>query len=358
MPEDRLVGSLVSSDRVHRLLVCNHPRSLPLKLLRDLGERHAMRFPSDERTHLLEPRRLRRSDPTSIRAVERAFAAFERAIERATHKYGLRNPVVITAHPLLAGFATLDWARAVTFYATDDWAQHPAFRPWWPVFEESYARIRDRRRRVAAVSSVLLERLDPLGRTAVVPNGLDPAEWGGDARPPDWVATASRPLLVYAGMLDSRIDVEWLSRLAREEHAATIVLAGRVVEHERMAVLRALPNVRFTELLPRGAVTGLVRAADAGLLPHVRSPLTAAMSPLKLFEYLAAGLPVAATDLPPVRELRHPGIVLVPPGGDFVEGVRAALARGRAPEQDRAAFIDRHSWRSRHDQLLDVALAA
>jgi teichuronic acid biosynthesis glycosyltransferase TuaH len=358
MSEDRLVRSLLSSPRVGRLLVCNHARSLPLKLLRDCSGSDRAPFPTDERTRLLEPVRLRRRDPTSIAAVERGFAWYDRVLQRAARKHGLLDPVVITGHPLLAGFSELRWARAVTWYAVDDWAEHPAYARWSQMYREAYERVRSRRRRVAAVTSVLRARLNPTGPSVVVPNGLNPSEWAGEAAPgPDWVASASGPLLVYVGALDSRIDVGWLQALAQAQPSATIALVGPLVEPHRLAPLRRFPNVRFSDSLERRTLTGLLRSADAGLLPHAETPLTAAMSPLKLFEYLAAGLPVAATDLPPVREVGHNRVVLVPAGGDYAGAVRQALAIGRASEGERLEFIDANSWRSRHERLLDLALA-
>jgi glycosyltransferase involved in cell wall biosynthesis len=356
-PDDRLVGSLVRSERVGRLLVCNHARSMPLKLLRWLSGFDRVPFPTDDRTQLVQPLRLARRDSTSIRGVERQFAAYDRALRRAASSHGLRDPVVITAHPLVAGFAELSWARAVTWYALDDWAELPALARWSSVNRESYERVRLSRRRVAAVSRPLLERVAPAGAGVVVPNGLDPGEWSAASAPPPWVVELPRPLLVYAGQLDSRINVDWLIALAHAQPSATIALLGRVVDPQHLAPLRELTNVRFTGVLPRGPLASILRAADVGLLPHIASQLTGAMSPLKLFEYLAAGLPVVATDLPPIREIGHDRVVLVPPAGDYVAGVSSALALERVPEHERLRFVEENSWRSRHEQLLDLALS-
>lgn len=99
----------------------------------------------------------------------------------------------------------------------------------------------------------------------------------------------------------------------------------------------------------------MIAAADAGLVPHVRNPLTEAMSPLKLYEYLAAGLPVAAADLPPIRGVDD-RVVLGPVGGNLVPAVARALELGRAPELERLAFVREHSWAGRFDALLELAL--
>jgi teichuronic acid biosynthesis glycosyltransferase TuaH len=357
MPEDRLVTSLLASARVGRLLICNHARSAPLVLARRLSGSQDAPFPDDDRTRLIQPLRLRRHDPVRVSTAARAARAYDGTIARRVAEHGLVDPAVIVAHPHIAGLACLSWARSVTWYATDDWASHPGYRQWWDVYRETYQRVREHGRRVAAISSVLHDRIAPTGPSIVVPNGLDPDEWMGPITPPAWVAARpSGPLLVYAGTLDSRIDVPWMQAVARARPAARIILVGPLADPAHLAPLRACENIEFRGNLGRTDLTGLIRSADAGLLPHRATPLTEAMSPLKVLEYLAAGIPVAATDLPPVRELRHPAVVLAAPGGDYLAAVDAALDRGRASEPDRLAFLSVNSWRARHDHLLDLSL--
>ncbi len=267
----------------------------------------------------------------------------------------MEEPVVITTQPLLAGFADLSWARAVTYYALDDWAAHPVYSRWWDAYEASYSLIRDRRRRVAAVSAPLLERLAPRGSTAVVANGLEPAEWTGPAETAAFVSGLPRPLLVYAGTLDTRLDVGWLEQVAREYPKATVLLVGPLVDAEHLRPLLAFANVRIHGELGRVQLSGLIRAADVGLIPHRRTALTEAMSPLKLYEYLAGGLPVVATDIEPMRGI-DPRVVLVGDGGDFAACLRVALAVGRTDEHSRLGFIEQNSWRRRHDEILSLAL--
>jgi glycosyltransferase involved in cell wall biosynthesis len=362
--EDRLARGLLVHERVERLLVCDLMRSLPAKLLRDCQVRAAGReatFPRSGSARLLRPMRLRRDYPTSIDGVRRACAVLDRALEREARRMGLHQPAVIVANPLLAGFAELGWAGSVTFFATDDWLAYEPHRRWWPAYTESFARLRARGRRVCAVSNTALERIGSTGPSAVVPNGIDPAEWrGSPGSPPGWVG--GRPLLLYTGSLDSRLDVPALLQIARQLPEATIVLVGPLLAPDHLAPLRAAPNVEIRPPLERPALIELVRAADVGLLVHRELPLTRAMSPLKLYEYLAAGLPVVATDLPPVRGV-HQRVELVDPfggdgeGADYPRAVRVALERGRATEPERLAFIERSSWRARHDELLTLALA-
>ena len=183
--EDRLALSLVEHESVARVLVCDRARSLPLKLVRDRFARPEEAFPQGPDKRLLSPVRARRTDATSMKGVTREFRAYGRAMERGARKMGLEDPVVITTHPLVAGFADLGWARAVTYYALDDWTVHPGYSRWWPAYAEAYERIRERGHRVAAVSAALLERVGPTGEGLVVPNGLEPTEWLGPTESPD-----------------------------------------------------------------------------------------------------------------------------------------------------------------------------
>ncbi len=355
--EARFASALLESDRVGGALVANTMRSLPRKLVADALRRGRDEpFPSRPDAHLLEPVRLRRREPTSLRGVERAVAGYDRALAAGVRRMGLKDPVAIVSHPLLAGLAELPWARAVTFYATDDWSAYPPARRWWPAYHESFSRLRQKQRRVAAVSQVLLDRLAPRGPSAVVANGLDPAEWSGAPAPPAAVDGLRHPLAIYAGTLDGRLDVDAVLGIALAHPEASILLIGPLLDEAHLRPLQTAGNVVIRPPVGRSELAGLLRAADVGLIPHRVSALTEAMSPLKLYEYLAAGLPVLASNLAPMRGI-DPRVVLMGSSADAPGCFQTALRLGPAEETWRSEFIAANSWHGRHEALLDLALA-
>ncbi len=354
-PSDRVAMALAEDPRVARLLVCNQPRSAPIKWAKEALRRSAP-FPTDEGLRLYEPLRLRRRDPTSVAALERSYATYGRRLRRAAERHELSRPAIITAHPFVAAFAELDWAGPVTLLATDDWAAHPAYERWRPAYLAAYQRIAARRLRVCAVTEAIVERIDPQGPAVVVPNGVDPEEWLRIEPPPRWFAELPGPRLLYIGTLDSRLDVGAVAAVARGWPEGSVVLAGPVADGSHLEPLRREPNVTFSGPASREEVAALVHAADACLVPHRRLPLTEAMSPLKIYEYLAGGAPVAATDLSPLRGIEGP-VSLAAPGGDFSAAVQRALAQGPMSEADRLRFIERNSWPRRCAQVLALALA-
>ena len=352
--QDRLLQTLLASQRVHRLLVANPFRSMPRALGRRILGGNAP-FPAGDRVALCSPLRLGRRDPTDVRALQRSYASYDRCLRQAAERLGLERPAVVTMHPLIAGFTPLQWAGPVTFYASDDWTQAPAYRPWWPAYEEAYARVRALGRGLCAVSGAIVDRLEPQGPFAVVPNGVDPAEWATVPPASAAVMATPSPRILYVGTLDERLDVPAVLATARAYTAGSVLLAGPVPNPEHVAPLREHANIHFLGRVARDRVPGLMGAADVAVIPHRRSGFTRAMSPLKAYEYLAAGRPVAAVDLPPLREVDD-RVVLVGENEDFVEGVRAALALGPASEADRMSFVTANSWARRHERVLDLVL--
>jgi glycosyltransferase involved in cell wall biosynthesis len=353
-PQDRLALALLDDPGVDRLLICDRPRSAPIKLARDLIHR-PLRFKSSLKDSHWQPLRWRRREPVSIAALERVYAAYDRRLRRVAERHGLERPAVITGQPLIAGFAKLEWAGPVTLYATDDLSAHPDYQRWSTGLLEAYRRVGESGRRVCAVSSAIIDRISPSGPAAVVPNGVDPEMWAAPASAPAWFEALPGPRLLYVGTLDSRLDTDALSAVARAFPQGSIVLVGPVTERPHLASVLAEPNVIVHEPVPRDQVASLCHAADACLLPHRRTALTEAMSPLKLYEYLSSGSPTVATDLEPVRRaggLIHP----VAPDGDFAASVRTALAAGPVGEAERQAFVERNSWATRSAEVLDLAL--
>jgi len=91
-------------------------------------------------------------------------------------------------------------------------------------------------------------------------------------------------------------------------------------------------------------------------VPFLDNEHTRASLPLKLYEYLAAGLPVVARDLPNLEELAAQGLVRTArDGASFGAAVSAALRDGRREAASRVAEARRHGWSARIEELRTLA---
>jgi hypothetical protein len=89
------------------------------------------------------------------------------------------------------------------------------------------------------------------------------------------------------------------------------------------------------------------------MLPFAHNPLTIAANPLKLREYLAAGLPVVATAIPEAQRLQ--GLVRVAQSsGDFLEQIEAALRNGAGPRPSISQTMESETWDAKVDQICRI----
>jgi glycosyltransferase involved in cell wall biosynthesis len=183
---------------------------------------------------------------------------------------------------------------------------------------------------------------------------------------PEPRVSAVKAQVTYAGHLYAWKGVDvLLEALARLEGVRGVIVGG----HERepdLGRLRELAKslgiadrVRFTGLVTPPEVAAHLREADALVLPNPASAIsTRFTSPLKLFEYMAAGRPIVASDLPAIREvLRHEqNALLVAPGDPdaLAAAVRRLLDdRALADRLARAAHeaAGEYSWDKRAERL-------
>jgi teichuronic acid biosynthesis glycosyltransferase TuaH len=343
---DQTIRSLEADERVRRLLVADHPRGLKSQVYRRLkGDRPA---PSVGKIRGARPASLVSGTPADLRSLERRYRWYDRQMKVAAARHGMRAPMVVTFNLWHAALVDRPDPSRTVFYAQDDESAIPSHAPVREQSLEAYRRIAASGMTVVAVSRELLDRISPTGVGLVIPNGVDPDLWLSEPDLP-LEEPSARPLVFYAGTVDARMDLEAVASLSAA--GLCVHIAGPVRDEQVGAALRALPGVRLLGAVRRDEVVARSRQADVCLMAHRSTELTRAMSPLKVFEYLASGTPVVATRLPGSL-VASDRITWVEPGGDYVAAVAAAARVGKLSTEARAAVIEQLSWRTRHRELL------
>jgi glycosyltransferase involved in cell wall biosynthesis len=107
------------------------------------------------------------------------------------------------------------------------------------------------------------------------------------------------PFVVFWGVIDRRMDTEFVRRVA-ETIAGTVVLIGP--QEDPDPALFSIPRVVVRPPVPFAQLPVVAAAADVLVMPYADLPVTRAIQPLKLKEYLATGKPTVVRDLPATRE--------------------------------------------------------
>lgn len=210
---------------------------------------------------------------------------------------------------------------------------------------------------VVYTATNLRDYVESLGARRILhlPNGVDHAhfrEYAGP--PPQELATMAGPIAIYAGSLDVWFDYALVQHAATERPSVQFVLIGPPsAGAKRLAAQRS--NVHVLGARPFDELPGFLRQAHVGIIPFDvdgHRELIDSVNPIKLYEYLASGLPVVSVAWEEIERLGSPAI-LCRSRDDFVRGLDAALAQPRH-DPARTAFAAQHDWASRVDALLDA----
>ena len=266
----------------------------------------------------------RRLDP-------RADQRLARAVQRAADKAEMRRPLLWLNDPRAADLArSTGWP---TLYdLTDDWlaADRPAAE--LERIRRGEAWLLRNAAAVVACSQELVRRKSP-ARNAIdlIPNAVDVAAYRKPRpRPADLPEVAA----VYVGTLHrDRLDLDVCVATARAlADSGRVVLIGpdALGPPDTKRLLAA--GVMMLGIRRHDEVVAYLQHADALLVPHVVTPFTDSLDPIKLYEYAAVGRPVVSTPVAGFRDAADPHL-LVAPASAFPATVASLLpATSRFPD--------------------------
>ncbi len=278
-----------------------------------------------------------------------------RAVAAAAPPRGRR--ILVTALPL--GVTLLDDLNVdrVVYYCVDDFSVWPGAAG--AVQADLERRLLQRSDVVLAASRTLQERIRAAGYAAhFLPHGVDADHWRPRAEevssrvalPPD----LPRPLLMFWGLIDRRLDTEWV-RACQRACGGTVVLLGP--QRTPDPTLLRLPGVWPGGPVDHGDLPAYAALSDVLVMPYADLPVTRSMQPLKLLEYLCTDRPVILRDLPACREWSDAADVVATT--DALCGALRARLRDGVPAAQMAARsrlrARERSWECVADRFWDLA---
>ena len=273
------------------------------------------------------------------------------AIRGALAGLGARvPPLVVTGSPPSVGALGRLGERGAVYLCMDDFLHLPSATAEMigPLEQRLLARVDAV---VCTAKSLTLTKVPRTGRTHYLPQGVNYDHFSAQRPVPAELARLPRPLVGFAGGVSACCDLDMIRDLAARNPGGSVVLVGPVsVDVEPLR----LPNVQLLGPRPYADLPAYVQAFDVGIIPYVLNDWTRAVDPLKLLEYLAAGIPVVTTDIPEVLKYRD-SVAVAADRAAFTAAVAGALAeRDPAARARRQAVARRHTWEKRAAELLGI----
>jgi len=264
----------------------------------------------------------------------------------------------------------LNGIRPVVYYsATAQVDKVSRYNPALLVFDsvdepsDEFAAWRPYYHRAVASADVVLctsEKLYHMARAInshvyLVPNGCDYDHFSraarGELARPYELKHMEGPIIGYIGVIATWCDLELIDRLARAYPHCQLVMVGPLYNVGRVP---QRPNLHWLGFKAYDQLPAYAQAFDVGIIPFRQTNMTESVNPIKMWEYMAAGLPVVSTALPEAskyRELIHYSL----DQDDFIENVGQALAHDTEEKRMRRLTLAReNSWAARAREVVRI----
>lgn len=288
------------------------------------------------------------------RKINEWIARFQ--IQRLARRLGIADAILwLNPHSSVHMTRTMG-EHCVIYDITDDWTLQPSLSSSERrIAEEQDRALCERADLVVVCSEALLKSRRHLSQSiALIPNGVDVKHYESVQTRPEsrsWTA----PVFGYTGTLHSeRTDARLIIDLARAFPNGSVLLIGP--DHwtgTDRKLIAAERNIHMHGAVPYSKIPELMAQFDVCIVPHVETKFTDSLNPIKLWEYLASGKPIVATNIAGFRDYAH--FCRIASGSDaFVAACSAALTDRDNLSSKRISEARHHTWDARVDALLTI----
>jgi glycosyltransferase involved in cell wall biosynthesis len=277
------------------------------------------------------------------------------SLRRACRKLGFSHMVTLTFVPNSVDVAGSLGEEQLIYYCVDEYSQFTGADR--TAILDMERRLMEKADLVVVSASRLYEtKRASNANTVLITHGVDVDHFRTacleETAVPEEAAKLPSPVIGFYGLIEDWVDLEVIRHMATARPEWSFLMIGEVKTDT--SGVRDLPNVHFTGRRPYQSLPGYCRKIDIALLPFVVNELTLAANPLKVREYLAAGLPVVATPLPEVQRLGSLVRAATTPE-EFLNQCDALLASGeRGPDLAASRHMDAESWDGKVEILSEL----
>jgi glycosyltransferase involved in cell wall biosynthesis len=195
--------------------------------------------------------------------------------------------------------------------------------------------------------------------TILVPHGVDFDHFSRavheDFPCPEELKSIPSPRLGFFGLIRDWVDVDLLWQVAQKRSDWHFVLIGDADSSVDLGKYRSTTNMHFLGRKKYQDLPAFCQHFDIGLIPFKVNELTHAVNPIKLREYLAAGLPVISTPMPEVK-LYERFIRIVKTEEEFETAVEESLLEPKENRNLRIAAMSEETWLKKMNQICSKLL--
>jgi teichuronic acid biosynthesis glycosyltransferase TuaH len=162
-----------------------------------------------------------------------------------------------------------------------------------------------------------------------------------------------KPIIGYFGSIERRMDFDLLQAVINKNTDKSFVFIGpSYAEHLPERFLNT-PNLYVPGAVPYDDMPQILKGFDIAIIPFKKDEVSATIFPLKLFEYLGAGKPVAITDFnPDLKEYTYGAVSFCSDADEFDKAINDILKNDTPEKQaERIAVAQKNTWDIRAEEI-------
>lgn len=275
-----------------------------------------------------------------------------RQVKSAMRKLGMKNVINMVFNPAAGMIAGKLGETEQIYYCVDEYTAFTGVSAGLKEIEEDLFRKSDL---VVVSAETLLESKKKFNeKTFLIRHGVDFNHFRkslDDAtKIPAEIANLPKPVIGFHGLLADWVDFELIKKIAEHYKNGSVVLIGKITfdAEKKIKILDNVPNIHFLGRKPYEELPAYCKGFDVALNPFVMNELTRNVNPLKVREYLAAGLQVVSTDIQEVRVLED--CLIGKNHTDFIAKIEQILQNPK-PRETVSDAIRHESWDAKVDEL-------
>lgn len=279
-------------------------------------------------------------------------------VRRAMKKLRFERPINMVFNPAAGLLAGKLGEELLVYYCVDEYTAFTGVAKGLKEIEESLFRKADFV--IVSADKLYESKKQYNDNTFLIRHGTDWQHFRNalseETKVPEEIASLPRPIIGFHGLLADWVDYELIRKTAEHFSHGSVVLVGKstVDAEQKIKTIGSVPNIHRLGRKPYEDLPAYCKGFDVAINPFVINELTLAANPLKVREYLAAGLPVVSTDIPEVRLLDN---CLVATDDDgFIGAIEEALGWTK-PRSEISDSIREESWDSKIEELRRVMQA-
>ena len=241
-------------------------------------------------------------------------------------------------------------STVMIFDAVDDWSAHPVYARVKKMLKQRYTKIAKMYDVIFTVSEELKERYFS-GHTRVydIPNGVDFHRFE-QARKES--IKIKMPQVVYVGVIQERFDIGLVEKCATAFPDVRFFIAGPVWKGVDLSPLVRYENIVLKGPIAYDMVPFLLAQSWVGIVPHIVDAFTQSMDPMKVYEYLAGGIPVVSTAVVSVNPSASM-VDIAQTHEEFVLCLQKRLDQARGVGRDDECVSREYDWSKKYKKMID-----